>query len=180
MTRLYSRVWKPRNLFFSFSIMPTKSIFSHGRRLLAAHTAAATSLSLAHTTTTSLLLTRPLPPPQPATSPSSWPPLPGRHSSTTTTSRPPEGCRPTTTTRPALPSHPSAVARPPLPDCHRMATTTSRVAALDPALRPLLPADLDAAASSDEVSILSNFIVGIRNLNVEMNCFDLHVTRKFI
>jgi hypothetical protein len=61
-----------------------------------------------------------------------------------------------------------------------MATTTSRVAALDPALRPLLPADLDAAASSDEVSILSNFIVGIRNLNVEMNCFDLHVTRKFI
>jgi hypothetical protein len=51
-------------------------------------------------------------------------------------------------------------------------------AALDPAPRPPLSAELDAAVNSSEVSILSNFVVGIRNLNVGMNCFDLNVKRN--
>jgi hypothetical protein len=68
----------------------------------------------------------------------------------------PDRCNPTTATWPPSPGHPRAFA-------------------LDPAPMPPLSADLYAAANSGEVSTLSNFVDGIRNLNVGMNYFDLNV-----
>jgi hypothetical protein len=41
-------------------------------------------------------------------------------------------------------------------------------------------ADLDAAVNSGEVSIFSNFVFWIWNMNVRMDCFDLNVRRKLI
>jgi hypothetical protein len=99
------------------------------------------------------LITQLTPPPQPAT----WCPA--------AVALPPEGHR-----------HPTSVSRP--PEGHHAVTSAMRATALDQASRPPLSADLYIA--SDEVSILSNVVVGIRNLNVEMNYFDLNVGIKFI
>jgi hypothetical protein len=116
MTRLYSRVWKPRNLFFSFSIMPTKSIFSHGRRLLAARTTAAASLSLA----------RPPAPPRlavMAASPGARPSPPGRRSPAII-AWPPEGHCPATTARLPPRGHQRPEGRRPRPG-HRCQSTST-------------------------------------------------------
>jgi hypothetical protein len=46
--------------------------------------------------------------------------------------------------------------------------------------RPPPFADLDAVVNSGKVSIFSNFVFWIWNMNVRMNCFDLNVRRKLI
>jgi hypothetical protein len=84
-----------------------------------------------------------------------WPPE-GRLLATI--ARPPEGHRPATTAQLPPSGHQHPEGRRP-----------------DPAPMPPLSVDLDAIANSGEVSILSNFVGGIRNLNVGLNCFDLNV-----
>jgi hypothetical protein len=160
-----------------------------------AHTTVVASLPLAHT-----INARPV---AGATSPGAWPPPPG-YRSHTIAAQPPSpphhlAAASSSTSRP-VPGHhcPTAVARPspparrhrlvawlpphPMPD--RCSPTTAtwppsldhpRAFTLDPAPMPPLPADLYAVANSGEVSTLSNFVVGIRNLNVGMNYFDLNV-----
>jgi hypothetical protein len=107
------RVWKLPTPFFSFSHCPHQVIFSHGRRLLVAHTAA--SWPLAHIVASSpghhLLLGQP-----PGAAPPSARPLPPDCRSPATIARPPEGHhRPASVAQPPEGSHPATTTR--LPPC---------------------------------------------------------------
>jgi hypothetical protein len=116
LTVEYRQVWKPPNPFFSFSDRTHQVIFSHGRRLLAARTTAAASLSLA----------RPPAPPHlavMAASPGARPSPPGRRSPAII-AWPPEGHCPATTARLPPRGHQRPEGRRPRPG-HRCQSTST-------------------------------------------------------